>query len=253
MEQISLPDNNGFLSNKYSAIIENIKKTYYDWFSLIEQINSLIYDMYHNFDVKNNDMIGMYLVTSFSKVHKSFQTCSLLYSYGLEDDVHIILRTMLESFLISSSIKEDNNSFDKLLKNQEIEDIQKTNTLIDIGFIQNKKKQKINYKEKTSILKFAKQSKYKEMYYTAYSYLSSYIHIDLRTLEKNYIFENDTVSSICIAPSTDDLCFILTETIGLMLAYIELIKDYLIKDYNNELNNLKSVHIQLQKRNKKIK
>ena len=55
---------------------------------------------------------------------------------------------------------------------------------------------------------------------------------------------------ICISPSADDLCFILTEAVGLMLAYIDIVKDYLIKDYTIELNNLKLLHKQLQARNK---
>lgn len=87
------------------------------------------------------------------------------------------------------------------------------------------------------------------MYNTAYSYLSSYVHIDLNALAKNFIFKKQKVYSICISPSADDLCFILTEAVGLMLAYIDIVKDYLIKDYTIELDNLKLFHKQLQSRN----
>ena len=72
MEQISLQDTDGFLSDKYSITVDKIKNNYKEWFSLVQKINCLIYDMYTNFDVKNNDTIGMYLLSSFSKVHKSF-------------------------------------------------------------------------------------------------------------------------------------------------------------------------------------
>lgn len=177
MEQIALQDTDGFLSDKYSITVDKIKTSYKEWFSLAQKINCLIYDMYTNFDLKNNDTIGMYLLSSFSQVHKSFQACSILYSYGLEDNVCIIFRTMLESLFVASSIKKDSNNFNKLIKNQE-------------------------------------------------------------------------VYSICISPSADNLCFILTETVGLMLAYIDIVKDYLIKDYTIELNNLKLLHKQLQSRNK---
>lgn len=250
MEQISLQDTDGFLSDKYSITIDKIKTNYKEWFSLVQKINCLIYDMYTNFDVKNNDTIGMYLLSSFSKVHKSFQACSILYSYGLEDDVCIIFRTMLESLFVASSIKKDSNNFNKLLKNQEIENTIETNYLIKTGVIKDKKIQNVNFDEKTTISNFAKLSDYKQMYNTAYSYLSSYVHIDLNALAKNFIFKKQKVYSICISPSADDLCFILTEAVGLMLAYIDIVKDYLIKDYTNELNNLKSLHKQLQARNK---
>ena len=123
--------------------------------------------MYTNFDVKNNDTIGMYLLSSFSKVHKSFQACSILYSYGLEDDVCIIFRTMLESLFVASSIKKDSNNFNKLLKNQEIENTIETNYLIKTGVIKDKKIQNVNFDEKTTISNFAKLSAYKQMYHTA--------------------------------------------------------------------------------------
>lgn len=58
------------------------------------------------------------------------------------------------------------------------------------------------------------------------------------------------MSSIYISLSADDLCFILSKSIGLMLSYIDIIKDYLIRDYTNELNNLKLLRKQLQARKK---
>ena len=249
MEQISLQETDGFLSDKYSITIDKIKTSYKEWFALVQKINCLIYDMYTNFDVKNNDTIGMYLIDSFAKSHKSFQACSILYSYGLEDAVCIIFRTMLESLFVASSIKKDSNNFNKLLKNQEIENTIETNHLIKDGVTKDKKIQSVNFDEKTSIYNFAKLSDYEEMYNTAYSYLSSYVHIDLNALAKNFIFKKQKVYSICISPSADDLCFILTEAVGLMLAYIDIVKDYLIKDYTIELDNLKLFHKQLQSRN----
>lgn len=252
MDLLYFPDNNGFLSTKYPSIINKITTTYKDWFKLIKEINTFIYDMYNYFDVKNNDIIGLYLTTSFSRVHQSFQSCSILYSYGLEDDVHIILRTMLESLFISSSIKNNKKNFDKLLKNQEFEDKLKLNNLIEVGFIKNKKKHNIDSRKKTSISKFAKETEYSKMYYTAYSYLCTYSHIDLRTLEKKYDIKNNQITSICIAPSTNDLCFILTELIGLVLSYIDIIKDYLTRDFSYILKEFKLKHTQLQKKTKII-
>lgn len=249
MENIFLPNNNGFLAQEYINIINKIKTTYKDWFLLIEEVNKLVYDMYNDISVKNDDEIGLYLVTSFCKVHKSFQSCSILYSYGLEDEVLIIFRIMLESLFIASSIKIDNSNFDKLIKNQDIEDTQKLNDLIDRGAISNIEKMKINYRDKTSMWEFAQLGKYENMF-IAYSYLSSYTHIDLKTLEKNYDIKNGEITSICIAPSVNDICFILTEIIGLMLSYIDLILDYSKKDYTTKLKTLKDFHIYLQKKSK---
>lgn len=251
MENIFLTNNNGFLAKEYSDIINKIKTTYKDWFYLIEEINKLIYDMYNNFDIKHNDKIALFLVTSFCIVHKSFQSCSILYSYGLEDQVHAIFRTMLESFFIAASVKKDNSNLDKVLLNHEISRNQKINMLINNGTIKNKKKIKIDYTKKTNILQFAQKGNYEYMY-PAYSYLSSYIHVDLSTLEKNYDIKNQEVSSICISPSVNDIYFILTEIIGVMLEYIELIKDYLKEDYQNNLNKLNNLHKQLQEKMKYI-
>lgn len=245
MEQIKLQDTNGFLGNKYQNVVNNIKSTYKEWFALSEQVNELIYNMYNDFCVNNQDVIGMYLVTCFCKVHKSFQSCFILYSYGLEDEVRILFRTMLESFIIADRVKNDNDIFYKLLKNQDIEDSQKINILIDNGTIKDKEKIKINYKEKTSISELIQGGAYKSMY-IIYSYLSSYIHINLRTLEENYITENGDVTTICISPSVNDICFILTEIIGLMLSYIELVINYSKKDYTDYLNELKKAHKRLQ-------
>lgn len=239
------PDKEGFLSEEYREVVQEIKNEYKEYFVLIEKINRLIYDMYDNLKIMNNDVIALYLVTSFSKVHKSFQSCYILYSYGFEEEVQIIFRTMLESLFIAVSIKEDNSNFDKLLKNQEIEDSYRTNDLIDRGEIINKEKIKVNSREKTSIWQFSQQGKYSNMY-IAYSYLSSYTHIDLRNLEKNYNIENGQVSSIRINPSVDDITFILTEIICLMLNYIELMIDYSKKDYTEDLKKLKEFHQKLK-------
>ena len=77
------------------------------------------------------------------------------------------------------------------------------------------------------------------MYNTAYSYLSSYVHIDLYVLAKNFIFKKQKVYSICISPSADDLCFILTEAVGLMHLnqYVHMKKD-MNKRYCTFLHNL---------------
>ena len=57
MEQISLQETDGFLSDKYSITVDKIKTSYKEWFALVQKINCLIYDMYTNFDVKNNDKL----------------------------------------------------------------------------------------------------------------------------------------------------------------------------------------------------
>lgn len=54
MEQISLQETDGFLSDKYSITVDKIKTSYKEWFALVQKINCLIYDMYTNFDVNHN-------------------------------------------------------------------------------------------------------------------------------------------------------------------------------------------------------
>lgn len=249
MEQISLQDTNGFLGNSYRDIVVNkITLAYNDWFVLIKDVNKLVYLMYDELDIKNNDIIGMYLLTAFSKVHKSFQSATILYSYGLEDDVHILFRTMLESLFISSSIKKDNNNYKKLLINQEIEDKLSKNHLIDIGIIKGKK-EKINDR-KTSMRDFAKAGGLFGMY-SAYIHLCSYTHIDLRNFEKNFDKKDGEIVGVCIAPSANDLTFILTELIALMINYIRVIKGYLKSNFDKDIIELETRRSELAKRIKK--
>lgn len=243
---IVLQDDNGFLSKNHQKVVSSIYITYIDWFSLMEDVNNLIYRMYNDLSVKNNDNIGMYLLTAFSKAHKSFQSASILYQYGLEDEVHILFRTMLESLFISSSIKNDNSYFDKLLENQRIEDQRAKNHLIDIGCIKDKKV-KINLKDKIGIKEFAQNSNFSKMY-SAYMYLCTYTHVDLKNMEKNFDKQDGEVTGICIAPSANNLQFIIIELIALMLNYIEIIKDYLKVDYKNEIIKLQTRHSNLAKR-----
>lgn len=249
-KNIYLKDSNGFIGKEYQSEVEKIKEKYKDWFDTIEELNKIIYDMYDDIILKKNDEIGMFLITEFTKIHKSFQACSLLYSYGLEDDVQIILRTMFDSLFISASIKKDEKNFDKLIKNQEIENNMKINDLIDLGIITDREKINVNIREKTSTWKFAQDTEYKDMY-IAYSYLSSYVHVDLMTLKEKY-YEEDGEIGIIIAPSVNNICFFLTEILGLMLSYVELITTYLKKDYEKELSKIKLKHIQLKKISEEI-
>jgi hypothetical protein len=251
MEQILLKDNQGFLSSGFTEEVNRIKFEYREWFNLLEEINSFIYDMYDSIDVRDNDTIGMTIFTAFSKVHKSLQSIIILYSHGLEDDVYILFRTMLESLFISASIKKNKANFDKLLKNQEIEDNQKTNDLIDAGYIKDKCKTKINYRERTSMWDFANEGGFKDIF-IAYSYLSPYVHFDLRNLDKNLDRKDNKILTMNVAPSVEDLKFILTELIALILCYIDITLDYSQKDYKIELEGFKKRHSELQKYEKEF-
>jgi hypothetical protein len=109
-------DENGFLENEelnyhYNTFnIENLTDSI--------EVNRYLYSLYEKVDVKSKDMIGVFIVESFAKIHRDYQAVAILSARGLQSQAKAILRTMLEKILVLVSVEKDSKNYNEWLKTQ---------------------------------------------------------------------------------------------------------------------------------------
>ena len=87
---------NGFLDNELNLEVSKIRNENDNLYSSIEKINFLLYEIEKNFEKDNCINVELYVFTTFSQIHTSFQSYILLLERGLYDDSQIVLRSIYD-------------------------------------------------------------------------------------------------------------------------------------------------------------
>ena len=109
-------DENGFLEGEelnysYNAFnIDNLTDSI--------EVNQYLYSLYEKVNVKSKDMIGIFIVESFAKVHRDYQSVVILSVRGLQSQAKAILRTMLEKLFVLVSVENDSENYNEWLRTQ---------------------------------------------------------------------------------------------------------------------------------------
>ena len=192
---------NGFLDDKVNDVAKNIRETNKEYYEIIYLYNLLRYKVRNKF-VKDVEFAELFIITTFIKLHDSFQNCVILLERGAIDDYYSIFRTMIDKYIDIVFVIKDSNNIN-IINNSFIKETLTTlniineNKLFDIiseKTVNEKISEFSKYEESTkySTLKKAKATNLLKEY-MQFRYLSENVHNGFRPLYENLIIKKDGI------------------------------------------------------------
>lgn len=107
---------NGFLDECLNLDVHTLRENNKDAYSLVNELNDLMYKIENEFVNKNCDNRGVYIVTVFNQIHISCQTYIILVERGLYCDSQVVLRAIYEKIFNLIKVIKDEKYINRLLK-----------------------------------------------------------------------------------------------------------------------------------------
>lgn len=237
-------DMNGYLSD--SDETSPIWINYNNLFLFSKQVNTFMYELLELTEPKDNDVIACFIVETFSKIHKDYQSGIILAARGLADQTKVILRIILDKLMIMKAVQLDSNNYNLWLKQQ----AKNRNTIINeirnkrpgLKHLYNSVKDYELSKdaEKVPVSKWAKLAEMEEEYNVTYRLFSENVHYSIRSFSDNLIVEDGTTAAILIGPQLEEIEIILTSLITDAMKAASIVLDHfnIAKDKYTELDKI---------------
>lgn len=240
----------GYLDENLNIEIKRLKDTYVKEYELINEFNQMAYNIEKYFTKDNANEKDLYIFTSFSQIHNSFQACVILLERGLFENCQIILRNIYDNIfkvkmliideeyikdLYQSYLKETKKTL-QVIKDNHFFDIFPSDKL-DIAMLDfqnrilkddnNKPINCLSTKEVANKIGMNRQ-------YVYYRILSSYTHSDIKTIDDRI---EQKENGFIISGTLNHGNF--KEETSKLVESLSLLYDDIINYLNNdELNNL---------------
>ena len=104
----------GFLDKDLIFEVDKIRNDNKKLYDIIKKINITFYSLEMHFEKSNPSNVDLYVFTTFSQIHISFQSCVLLLERGLYEDFQIILRSIYDKIFKCLYVLEDKNNLEVL-------------------------------------------------------------------------------------------------------------------------------------------
>lgn len=248
-DEIICLDNDGFLDEgDYQSIIGTL---YSADFEVARAINQYMYDIYDSITIYKEDKIKRFIISSFNKVHKSFQAVILCCSRGLEEQAKIIIRTILDKIMIATAVMKNPENYYKWVEMQ----LGERNRLINAirnkapgldhlelkeGMQQDSRGKRISQKD------WAEMAAMTADYNFIYRLFSGEVHLSASSVDWDYGEDGDE-SYMNIAPRTDETDAIILTIADYMMRFIKDII-YCFDIENNRYPKLDKMLEERQKR-----
>lgn len=221
---------NGFLGIQRNMYMSN--KRLFISYKYAKRLNKLIYEMLKHdyFGINELDLSSIYIVTSFFRTHKTFQSFIILSEKGLKDDSLALLRIMFENLFKSAAIIKDYKNFEILLKEYWREE----------KGLKNIKRKGLGF--------FANEAKLSK-FYSKYEELCKYVHFDINNLGKNVNYSYfKKIKNIYIGQDITDIEKELINAIKIMINFIEILrKSYFFEMRNGNKKRTEKISIKYEK------
>jgi hypothetical protein len=99
----------GFLSDEINSIRKNIRSKYLSFFKLAEEINRFCIKINNSIEVHNKDIQEILSALLYLRILETFESIMILAERGLVTQVKMLLRCMIESVCLLSSVVKDYN------------------------------------------------------------------------------------------------------------------------------------------------
>lgn len=221
-------DNDGFLDERdYQSMIGTL---YSPDFEVARAINQYMYEIYGSITVYKEDIINRFIISSFNKVHKSFQAAVLCCSRGLEEQAKVLARTILDKIMIATAVIKNPDNYNKWIEMQ----LWERNRLIKA--INNKEPglDHLNLGENIQTDARGKRITQKDWadmaemtadYNFIYRLFSGEVHLSVSSIDWDYGLDGDE-SYMNIAPRTEETNIIILTLADYMMHFIQQIIDY---------------------------
>ena len=235
--QLSI-DESGFMNesdfNTPISILHN------DIFQLFRETNLFMYKIYDLLSHNANDLIGLFFVGVYVKIHKQIQSATVLLSRGLEEETKIMLRSILDKLFIMRAIYNDKDNFDKLLSHHNFERRSLNNAIKNKLPGLEKLPYNINLPKgnRTSMKQWANLANMEDQYNVVYWLFSTNIHCSLSSLESDLSIKDGSPYIIDICPHFEETTELLLTILDDAFNAIDVIVNYFGID-KSEYNSLK--------------
>lgn len=223
-------DDEGFMEDlDFNA---HIAKAYSSEFNFMQQINEYMYCLFRVIEPQNTDVIGCFLVGTYSKIHKTTQAAVLLVSRGLEEQVKILIRSILDKLMIMQAVCNDNENYNIWIEHQQYEvnrlvrDIKKDEP--GLGHLKgsipgDKSLPKGKY---VGPKKWSELAGMEEDYNVVYRLFSGNVHYSLSSLEADISLENGLPHIMDIGPKYDETRQLMITLATDALRAVKIVIDY---------------------------
>ena len=258
-------DKFGFLGQEIKEKKLELEIKFKDIFEECYRVNEFAQNVKVNFKINKKNAQEVYAVCCFIKILNGFQASIILLRYGLTIESNLILRCLLETFIVLKNIGEkkgfvkdyiesDKRNRLKFMNvfnnndNESFQDIKKYATKKRRGELKNEiereKIEKLNWEE------LAKKVGLKDYYDTVYRFTSAIsVHPTPRAIEQYLITdEKQNIISFYLGPREKEIPIVLITEAKILLYTLEL----MLKLFNIEkLDNIKNFENKLKKLNTK--
>lgn len=256
----------GFLSEQIKEWIEKYRKEYLSWFDLCEEINKFSYHTSFTIKVHNKYLPELIGATLNVRAMSCFQGVIIMAERGMMNEAKSLLRCLLEFMFAIVAIEKDRTTatqitledlhqrkdYLKAYKRYKKDEIthESNPSLGDIERLMQEIEddiQKENIKKLTK-RELAEKAGLVTFYDTAYKYLSSSIHVNVRDLEQ-YLSVNESkdIKEILWEPNVDEIELVLSTAAESMLYVLGAISKIFELSYgksweelSNNFNKLKN-------------
>lgn len=187
-----------------------IAKEYACEFSFLRQINEYMYKIYDLILLQNTDEIGCFFAVTYNKIHKNMQMIIIAASRGLNEQVRILLRSMLDKLMIMQAVCNDNDNYDKWIKHQQYEmyrlvkDIKKGEPGLEALKERYSNNDFLPKGKYISQKEWAKLAGMEEEYNVVYRLFSGNVHYSVSSLEAELLVRNGLPHIMDIGPQYSD-------------------------------------------------
>lgn len=216
-------DNDGFLDEKdYQSLIVG---AYSADFEIARAINQYMYEIYDSTTICKEDVINKFIISSYNKIHKTFQAAVLCSTRGLEEQTKVLARTMLDKIMIATAVMKSPENYNKWVGMQ----LEERNKLIKDIRRKAPGLEHLNIDESIQIDSRGKRVSQKEWanmagmiadYNFLYRLFSGEVHLSASSIDWDYGLDGDE-SYMNIAPRTEETNIILLTLCDYVMRFIK--------------------------------
>ena len=268
MNTVNSLEISGYLSEEISLWIKKHREKNSEWFTLCENINELSHSTMFTFNVHNEYLPELIVVTIYIRAMSNFQGAIIMAERGMINEAKSLLRCLLECMFAIVAIGKDKNVSNQFVFNDLLE---RKNLLM--AYKRNKGKGIPQHEDAPSLKEidkhlqdierqikeskvmrlnnrdFAKKAGLEAIYDSEYKLLSGTIHVNARDIEQYLkIDDNGKIKEILWGPDVQEIDFVLLAAAENMLRILTATSSLFELPHNKSLQTILEQHDILSKK-----
>lgn len=245
-------DEEGYLSQDIEKIRKNLEEKFKSYFDICFELNKFCQKLKFELGINNKDGKKVLASCFFIKIINGFQSIVILTRYGFVVEAEIILRTIVEAFILSENICKKENFLEEYIRSHQktrlriIKDACKSNSQVYVDLknhMTSDIKQELEDEicdekiKEPNIYNLAKNVGYEELYNVVYRLSSGAVHSNPYEMEKYCICDDKhNITDIIWGPKDKDISKVICTTIGIVLMCLRSLCQLFNLDKKDEID-----------------